>query len=119
MSKETGCNLQYLYNPNFEFIICGDINIYYLNESSHKRLVNSLLGTCNLSYTANFATRVQHSTSIAIDNIFTDSARLSSFCTSPISNGLSDHDAQFLTVNSIISDVNSTPLKQKTRKNKY
>jgi hypothetical protein len=33
-----------------------------------------------------------------------------------IVNGLSDHDAQFLPVNNIIAEVNSTPLKQRTRK---
>jgi hypothetical protein len=64
----------------------------------------------------NFATRVQNSSSTAIDNIFIDSARLSSSCTSPLVNGLSDHDAQFLTENNIIFEVNSTPMKQKTRK---
>jgi hypothetical protein len=60
----------------------------------------------------NFVTRVQNYSSTAIDNIFIDSAKLSSSCTSPIVNSLSDHDAQFLIVNNIISEVNSTPLKQ-------
>jgi ABC-type uncharacterized transport system ATPase subunit len=66
-------------------------------------------------HTVNFATRVKNSSSTAMDNIL-DSARLSSSCTSPMVNGLSHHDAQFLTVNIIISEVCSTPLKQKTRK---
>jgi hypothetical protein len=35
--------------------------------------------------------------------------------TSPIVNGLSDHDAQFLPVNNIIAEVNPTPSKQRTR----
>jgi hypothetical protein len=48
--------------------------------------------------------------------MFIDSARLCSSCISPTVNGLSDYDAQFLTVSNIISEVNSTPLKQKTRK---
>jgi hypothetical protein len=64
----------------------------------------------------NFATRVQNSSSAAIENIFIDSTRLTSSCTSPIVNGLSDHDAQIPTVNNIILEVNSTHLKQKTRK---
>jgi hypothetical protein len=42
-------------------------------------------------------------------------AGLSSSSTSPIVNGLPDHDAQFLAVN-IISEANPTSLKQKTRK---
>jgi hypothetical protein len=64
----------------------------------------------------NFPTRVKNSSSTAIDNIFIDSARLRSSCTSPIVNSLSDHDVQFITVNNVILKVNSTPLKQKTRK---
>jgi exonuclease III len=89
--------LKYLYSPKSEFIVCGDININYVNENNHKQQVNSLLKTYNLSHTINFATRTQNSSSTAIDNIFIDSTRLSSSCTSPIVNGLSGHDAQFLT----------------------
>jgi hypothetical protein len=36
--------LKYLYNSKPEFIICGDININYLDES-RKKQVNSLLRT--------------------------------------------------------------------------
>jgi hypothetical protein len=64
----------------------------------------------------NFATIIQNSSSTAIDNIFIDSARLSYSCTSPIVNGFSDHNAQFLTVNNIATNINSIPLKQRTRK---
>jgi hypothetical protein len=90
--------------------------INYLNESSQKKQLNSLLGQYNLSHSVNFATRVQNSSSLVMYNIFIDNARLSSTCTSPIANGLSYHDAQYLTVNNIILKVSSTPLKQKTRK---
>jgi hypothetical protein len=60
----------------------------------------------------NFATRVQNSSSTAIDNIFIDSARLSSSCTSPKIHSLSDHDVQFLTVNNITSEVDLTPIQK-------
>jgi hypothetical protein len=36
-------NFKYLYNPKSEYIICGGININYLNENNHKKQVNSLL----------------------------------------------------------------------------
>jgi hypothetical protein len=49
--------LRYLYNPKSEFISCGDININYLNESSQKKQVNSLLGTYNLLHTVNFCNK--------------------------------------------------------------
>jgi hypothetical protein len=34
--------LKYPYNPKSEFIICGDINIDYLNESNQIKQINSL-----------------------------------------------------------------------------
>jgi hypothetical protein len=55
----------------------------------------------------NFATRIQKSSSTAIDNIFIDNTRLRSSCTSPTVNGLSNHDAQFLTAKNITTKVNS------------
>jgi exonuclease III len=63
--------LKYLYSPKSEFIICGDININYLNENNRKQQINTLLKTYNLHPppTVNFATRVQNSWSTAIDNI--------------------------------------------------
>jgi hypothetical protein len=114
--KRLDAILKYLYGPKSKFIICGDININYLNENNRKKQINSLLKTYNLSHTINFATRVQNSSSTAIDNIFIDSTRLSSSCTSPIVNGLSDHDAKFLTISNIATEVNLTPLKWRTRK---
>jgi hypothetical protein len=67
------------------------------------------------THTVNFATRIQNDSSTAIDNIFVDSITLSSSSTSPIIYGLSDHDAQLLTINNIASAVNLIPLKQRTR----
>jgi hypothetical protein len=83
------------YNPESAFIVWGDIN--YLNESNQKKKqVKSLVKTYNVSYTVNFETRIRNSSSTAIDNIFIDSARLSSSCTSPIVNCLLDPMFSFL-----------------------
>jgi hypothetical protein len=49
------------------------------------------------------------------DNNFIDITRLNSSSTCPIINGLSDHDAHFLTVISITPTTNIVPLKQRTR----
>jgi exonuclease III len=102
--KRLDTTLKYLYNPKSEFIICGDINVDYLNEINQKKQINSLLTTYNLTHTVIFATRIQNNSSTAIDNIFVDSIRLNSSSTSPIINGLTDHDAQLLTVNNIVTD---------------
>jgi hypothetical protein len=64
----------------------------------------------------NFATRIQNDSRTAIDNIFVDSIRFSSTGTSPIINGLSDHDAQYLMINNIAATTNLIPLKQRKRK---
>jgi hypothetical protein len=81
--KRLDAILKYLYSPKSEFIICDDININYLNENNCKQQINSLLKTYNLSPTINFATRVQNSSSTAIDNIIIDYGRLSPSYTSP------------------------------------
>jgi hypothetical protein len=64
----------------------------------------------------NFPTRVQNSSSTAIDNIFIDSARLNLSYTAPIINGLSVHDAQFLLISDINTGINLVPLKWRLRK---
>ena len=51
----------------------------------------------------------------AIDNIFVDNCRINLSSTSPIINGLSDHDAQILTIKNIYATINEFPLKQRTR----
>jgi meiotically up-regulated gene 157 (Mug157) protein len=48
--KRLDTTLKYLYNPESEFIICGDISIYYLNESNQKKQTNLLLTTYNLTH---------------------------------------------------------------------
>jgi len=67
-----------------------------------------------LSHTVQFAIRAPNASSTAFD-IFVDITSLSVSFTCPIINGLSDHDAQFLTVNSIAPATNTVHLKQRTR----
>jgi endonuclease/exonuclease/phosphatase family metal-dependent hydrolase len=99
--KKLDETLKYLYKPKTEFLICGDINTDYLLESNRKKCLSSLLTTYNLSHTIDFATRMQNKPSTAIDNVFMDNSRLGSTITFPLLNGLSDHDAQLLTINNI------------------
>jgi hypothetical protein len=68
-----------------------------------------------MSYTVHFATGTQNDSSTSIDNTFVDIRKLSSSTTCPIINGLSDHNAQFLTVNNIAPATNTVPLKEGTR----
>jgi hypothetical protein len=57
-----------------------------------------MLTTQNLSHTVNFATRIQNNSSTAIDNVFVDNSRTNLSSASPITNGLSDHNAQIPTI---------------------
>jgi hypothetical protein len=58
---------KYLYNTKSEFIICGNMN--YFNEYNHKKQGNSLLKPYIFTKTVICATRIQNSSSTAIDNI--------------------------------------------------
>ena len=49
----------------------------------------------------NFTTRCQKNSATAIDNIFIDIDRKNNYSICPIINGLSDHDAQLITLNTI------------------
>jgi hypothetical protein len=56
---------------------------------------------------------MQNESSTAIDNIY--NSRLGSTITFPLINGLSDQDAQLLTINNIYAATKKVSLKHKTR----
>lgn len=93
---------KYLYDPNSEFIIRGNINTDYLNENKSKQTERERERWTH-----------QNDSSTAIDIILVDTTRLSSSSTSPIVNGLTD--AWFLT-NNIVTEPTLISLKQRTRK---
>jgi hypothetical protein len=51
----------------------------------------------------------------AVDNIFVDNSRMNLSSISPIINGLSDHDAQILTIKNVYATTNKFPLKQRIK----
>jgi hypothetical protein len=103
--------LKLLCKPKNEFILCGDFNVNFLEESSHKTQLLVLLQSYNVFPTAQFPTRITETTSSAIDNIFIDKARLNSCEVIPIGNGLSDHHAQCLVLKNFKSlEENRAPV---------
>jgi len=92
--------LRNLYTATLDYIICGDINIDYLIDSDRKGRLGALLKTYNLTSVVNFPTRIQKNSTTAIDNIFIDTSKTGNYSVSPIINGLSDHDAQLITLHS-------------------
>ena len=114
--RAPGGNLEYFFNQvdnifntlgnsNTEYILCGDLNINYLEPSSKKTKLENLLNMYNLIGTVNFPTRTTNTSSSAID-IFVDKGR--NYTIKPYINGLSDHDAQLLILNDMVQKVNST-----------
>jgi hypothetical protein len=88
--------LDSLHNYKTELILCGDININYLENNNKKQQLDCLLGTYNLVGTVYFPTRTTNNSATLIDNIFIHKRR--NYSIKPCINGLSDHDAQLITV---------------------
>ena len=95
-----------LYNNKIEFIICGDVNINYLDNCSKKQQMNNLLATFDLSGVVNFLTRIANNSVSMIDNIFINKKR--KYNIKPCINGLSDHDAQLLILYDIPTPKSNT-----------
>jgi hypothetical protein len=80
---------------NIEFLICGDINVNYLENNSKRTQLDEMLRTYNLISAVNFPTIIK-ATATLIDNVFIDSSRDCDL--KPYVNGLSDHDAQLVVI---------------------
>jgi hypothetical protein len=110
-------------SPNFPHILCFSehhLQKFELNQmnvegyslgAAYSRQVVKRGGVCifvhkilnyttiDLSAIVQFPTRTQSHSSTAIDNLFIDTYKFLNYTVSPLYNGLSDHDAQLLTIN--------------------
>jgi hypothetical protein len=93
--------LNMLHNNKAEFIICSDVNINYLENCDRRKRLDAFLSTYNLISTVNFPTRIVKDSRTAIDNIYIHKTR--NYTINPLINGLSDHDAQMIVVDGIMS----------------
>ena len=95
--------LSHLHSPPINLVICGDININYLQSSSSKNRLDSLLALYGLYGVVDFPTRITDSTATAIDNFFMDKGKNAKCTISPILvyNCLSDRDAQLLVLHGV------------------
>jgi hypothetical protein len=110
--------LRKLYTTTLEHIICGDININYLNDGKKKSQLEALIHTHNLTRTANFPTRIEKNSTTGTD-IFTDIARRDSHSICPIIKELSDHDSQLITFNTITFKFPTKQVMEIRKINKY
>jgi hypothetical protein len=92
-----------IYSNNTEIIKCGDININYLIDSSHKQLASY-----SLCSTVQFPTRIQNNSHSAIDNIFINTLKFSDFSLFPIINRPPDHNAQRIIICNIFEQNSNT-----------
>ena len=67
-------------------------------KSYRKNQLDDILQSFDLSSIANFPTRIGPNFFSTIDNVFIDNSYLNKSDIIPLINGLSDHDAQLLTV---------------------
>jgi len=86
-----------------DIILYGDFNINYLNDNQDKQALNSLLTSYSLYSIIDFPTRSFNNSQTMIDNIFINKFRNENYLVSPLINGLSDHDAQVLSLFNIIT----------------
>ena len=89
-----------IYKTSSELILCGDVNIKYLNDNSRKDLLDSLLASFSLFSTVKFPTRISNNSCTLKDNIYINTYR-HEFSVHPIINGLSEHDGQIITLSNI------------------
>ena len=102
LTKQHELVLNKLYKVSTNIVLlCGDFNINFLEKSSRVILLESLLGSFSLDSTVKFPTRNVNNSHTLIDNVFIDKNR---FCSSvhPLTNGLSDHDAQIVVLLDIL-----------------
>jgi len=95
--------LNLLHRPKTEFIICGDININYMEMSNNRKSLDNLLAIYNLRSIVHFPTRIVDNSKSMIYNIFIDASR--NYIIEPCINGLSDHDAQLLFISNVFLPV--------------
>jgi hypothetical protein len=76
-------------------------------DSNKKRQFDAMLQSYNLSSIVHFPTRVQNQSSTTIDNIFIDIHKITSYIVCPLYNGLSDHDAQLLTIKDVSLQISN------------
>jgi len=88
------------HTSKVEFVICGDININYLENCNKRQQLDELLQTYNLIGTVSFPTRKSKASTTAIENIFI--IRTKNYNINPHINGLSDHETHIITVESMV-----------------
>jgi len=114
--KQSEYALDKLYKVSFDLILCGDFNINHLEGNSWQHHLKSLFASFYLSDIVKFPTRISNNSITLTDNFYINTSRLH-FSIHPITNGLSDYDAQVPNLSFIIKEVHSQPFSFLTKTN--
>jgi hypothetical protein len=90
-----------VYNNTVDIILCGDFNINYLSDNQNKQALSSLLTSYSLYSIVDFPMRIHNSHTMS-DNIFINKLKNENYSVSSLINGLSNHDAQVLSLSNIV-----------------
>ena len=90
--------LQTIRNLKLDFIICEDININHLNESSKRSQFDAVLMSYKLISTVTFPTRTENNSNSTTDNIFIYTFMFENYTVSPSIKRLSDHNVQMIII---------------------
>jgi hypothetical protein len=90
-----------LYQATVTFVVRGDLNINLLNDNMNKQKLVSIMETFNLTQVVNFPTRICNNKETIIDSLFIDRMKFKNILVFPFVNGLSDHDAQIVSLDNI------------------
>jgi len=93
--------LKSLCTIDSRIIICGDININFLIDNEQKRKLENMLLMYNPTGIVNFPTRINGTSSTAIDNIFFDTSCFEEYTVCPLIDDLSDQDGQIVRIKAI------------------
>jgi hypothetical protein len=93
--------LTHFLQPKLTFLACGDLNINLLIKSNDASKLLTLMNTFNLTQVVNFPTRITKDNESLLDIIFIDTTIFYTVQIKRSVNGLSDHDAQIISLNKI------------------
>jgi exonuclease III len=107
--------LNHFLQPNTTYLICGDLNINFSVRSKDTLKLETLMNTFNLTQVVDFPTRITNNNGTLIDTIFVDTSLCDKIQVKPHINGLSDHNAQLISLQNSMVGLQQYAPKRKTR----
>jgi hypothetical protein len=117
--KQLDLILHKLYNHRYNNIICGGRNANYLVDNHDKSQLNMVLHSYSLSSIVKFPTRFGLNSCTTTDNIFIDISSFGNYELYPLTNGLSNHEAQLLVKHKIHKQAKEDHTYFKRKINRY